>query len=101
HTGASAPAPPALSQGGLRPVPVQKVSRSEGEPEGRRHTVQEGDTLYGLAMRYYSDGAKFVNIYRANRDVLKAPDRLEAGAGLIIPAVPGTTELASDGTDAR
>ena len=54
----------------------------------RRHTVAEGDTLYGLAEHYYGDGEQFIEIYQANRDVMKRPDRLEVGTVLIIPDLP-------------
>jgi nucleoid-associated protein YgaU len=54
----------------------------------RRHVVQQGDTLYGLARRYYQDDRKFVDIYRANQDVLTTPDPLMPGTDLVIPEVP-------------
>jgi nucleoid-associated protein YgaU len=55
---------------------------------GRFHTVQEGDTLTGLAQRYYGDGDKSAAIYRANRGVLDALDRLPPGTELLIPDLP-------------
>jgi nucleoid-associated protein YgaU len=64
-----------------RPVPAKKTSRTEL----RRHTVQEGDTLYTLALHYYGDGDRFVDLYRANRHVIQTPDRLPAGTVLTIP----------------
>jgi nucleoid-associated protein YgaU len=54
----------------------------------RRHTVAADDTLYGLAEKYYGDGDRFIDIYDANRDVLKRPDRLEVGTVLVIPDLP-------------
>jgi nucleoid-associated protein YgaU len=52
---------------------------------GRRHTVAQGDTLFSLADRYYSDPSKFVRIYDANKDSLAAPDHLTPGTVLVIP----------------
>jgi nucleoid-associated protein YgaU len=52
---------------------------------GRRHTVAQGDTLFSLADRYYSDPSKFVRIYDANKDSLVTPDRLAPGTVLVIP----------------
>lgn len=52
-----------------------------------RHVVQEGDTLYSLARRYYNDDAKFVDIYQVNRNVLTRPDELAPGTVLILPGV--------------
>jgi nucleoid-associated protein YgaU len=57
-------------------------------PTGRQHTVAQGDTLYGLAERYYGDGERFVDLYQSNRAVLKRPDRLEVGTVLVIPDLP-------------
>jgi nucleoid-associated protein YgaU len=52
-----------------------------------KHTVKEGETLFSLAQRYYKDGTKFVEIYRANQAMLREPDRLEPGTDLVIPGV--------------
>jgi nucleoid-associated protein YgaU len=62
---------------------------SEGPSvRGRRHTVQAGETLFSLALHYYKDGARFVDIYRTNQEVLRTPDRLEPGTVLVIPGLP-------------
>jgi nucleoid-associated protein YgaU len=49
------------------------------------HTVQDGETLFTLAQRYYNDGERFIEIYRRNRDVLRTPDSLPPGTVLVIP----------------
>jgi nucleoid-associated protein YgaU len=55
-------------------------------PQGaRHHIVQEGETLFNLAQRYYNDGDKSGEIYRVNRNVLKTPDALPPGTVLVIP----------------
>lgn len=51
----------------------------------RYHTVEAGDTLYGLARRFYGDGRQWRRIYQANLDVIKNEKRLEPGTQLIIP----------------
>ena len=50
-----------------------------------KHTVKEGETLFSLAQHYYKDGARFVEIYLANQETLREPDRLEPGTVLVIP----------------
>ncbi|MEE9295267.1 MAG: LysM peptidoglycan-binding domain-containing protein [Phycisphaerae bacterium] len=52
---------------------------------GSTHTVANGDTLYGLARRYYGDASRWKDIYEANRDVLRSPDVLLVGQELDIP----------------
>src|SRR5262249_6266543 len=78
------PAPPLAPNGQRRGVPVRPTSWPKQE-SARRHTVAEGETLYGLAERYYGDGERFIDLYQANRQVLKRPDRLEPGTVLEIP----------------
>lgn len=81
--------PPAgPGNGQRRPAPGRPTSRVTAVGGPREHTVGEGDTLYGLAERYYGDGERFVDLYRHNRGVLKRPDRLEVGTVLVIPDLP-------------
>jgi nucleoid-associated protein YgaU len=81
--------PYAAPRNTYRPVKARPTSRSTADDETaageQRHTVQEGDTLFALARRYYGDGDKFVEIYRANREVLQTPDQLPPGTVLVIP----------------
>jgi hypothetical protein len=55
---------------------------------GRRHVVQNGDTLMNLAQKYYGDKEQFSTIYSFNREQVHAPDRLTPGTVLIIPDLP-------------
>jgi nucleoid-associated protein YgaU len=79
-------APAAPDSGQPRRVAARPTSRVS-RPAPRQHTVEEGDSLYELAKRYYGDGERFTDIYQANRTVLKRPDRLEVGTVLVIPNV--------------
>ena len=53
------------------------------------YTVRAGDTLVAIARKYYgNDGERlWKNIYEANRQVLRDPNRLAAGQKLVIPQV--------------
>jgi len=51
----------------------------------RRHELTRGDTLSALAERYYGDPARWVDIWRANRNLAARPDALVAGTSLLIP----------------
>lgn len=53
--------------------------------ESRWHTVQDGETLFSLAQRYYGDGARYMFIYRVNRDRLGSPEELSPGTVIEIP----------------
>jgi nucleoid-associated protein YgaU len=49
------------------------------------YQVQSGDTLSKVAQKFYGDSAKYRQIYDANRDVLKDPDKINVGQKLKLP----------------
>jgi tetratricopeptide (TPR) repeat protein len=57
------------------------------EPEFLVHTVRAGDTLAGLAERYYGDRSRLEVIWETNQ--LPPNPRLVAGTTLKIPEIPG------------
>lgn len=79
-------APPASAKP-ARPAKSVSLSRT-----ARHHTVQEGDTLFSVARHYYGNCDRFVELYRANRQTLKAPDHLPPGTVLTIPDVAAGAE---------
>jgi nucleoid-associated protein YgaU len=69
-----------------RPANTNPPARTETPPAGgKKYVVEDGDTLMGLARRYYGSGEKFDVIYQANRDQLTTTDRLRPGMVLTIP----------------
>lgn len=55
--------------------------------ETKYYTVVSGDSLSKIAKREYGDGNKWPQIFEANRDILKDPDRIQPGQKLKIPAL--------------
>ena len=53
---------------------------------GRTHTVQRGETLTGIAQKYYGRASEYQKIFEANRDKLSDPDKVREGMNLVIPA---------------
>ena len=51
------------------------------------HTVQTGNTLWGIARREYGDGVLYVQIYEANRDLIRDPDLIFPGQVFTLPDV--------------
>jgi len=49
------------------------------------YTVAKGDTLAGIADKFYGKRSQWNLIYEANRDRLEAPEKLKIGQVLIIP----------------
>jgi LysM repeat protein len=56
------------------------------QPAARTYTVQPGDTLYRIALRYYGDGNYWPGLYQANRSKISNPNLIYAGQALTIPA---------------
>ncbi len=51
----------------------------------RTYTVQQGDTLYGIARHTYGRGTEWKKIFRANRAQLGNPDQIHEGMVLKLP----------------
>ncbi len=60
------------------PTPTNRAST-------RVHTVVKGDTLYGLARRYYQDSTRAKDIFAANRTKMRSQNDLQVGMRLVIP----------------
>ena len=52
--------------------------------ESISYTVQEGDTLWKIAEKYYGSGAYWEKIYQDNSGVISNPDKIYAGQVLVI-----------------
>ncbi len=52
----------------------------------KKHVVVSGDTLSGIAKKYYDDAGKYMVIYKANKELIgDNPDLIQPGMDLIIP----------------
>lgn len=72
----------------VQPAPARtEPTRPAAKPasSGRTHTVVRGDTLFSIAQKYYSNRAKWRDIYAANRDVMPNETALKPGMQLKIP----------------
>ena len=58
---------------------------TNSEPTPRIHTVQKGDTLSSISVKYYGSARQWRKIVAANSDTLPNPNRLTPGSKLIIP----------------
>jgi LysM repeat protein len=56
----------------------------------RKYTVRSGDTLFGIAKRFYGHGRYWHSLYQANRSKISHPDLIFAGQVLTIPSQPQT-----------
>jgi LysM repeat protein len=54
-------------------------------PATRSYTVQAGDTLYGIAQRYWGNGNYWPSLYQANRSKISNPNLIYVGQVVAIP----------------
>jgi len=55
-----------------------------------KYTVQKGDTLQKISQKYFGTTRRWMKIYEANKDTLKAPDKIYVGQVLNIPVDSST-----------
>ncbi|MEM7505117.1 MAG: peptidoglycan-binding protein LysM [Pseudomonadota bacterium] len=50
------------------------------------HTVEKGDTLWAISSKHLGNGARYEEIFEANKPMLSHPDKIYPGQMLRIPA---------------
>lgn len=66
-------------------VELRMVQRADETLQYRFYTVQPGDSLGAIAVRFYGSADRYDVIYGANRTTLSSPDLIRAGQRLVIP----------------
>ncbi|MBN2907114.1 MAG: peptidoglycan-binding protein LysM [Rhodobacteraceae bacterium] len=67
---------------------IEGVAEVEDAAEGHDpvfHTVQRGDSLWAIAQKTLGNGARYPEIFEANRPMLSDPDKIYPGQVLRIP----------------
>lgn len=62
-----------------------QVTKKKTTTAKKYHTVKKGDTLWGIAKKYYGNGAQYKKIYNANKSKIKNPDLIYVGQKFLIP----------------
>lgn len=56
-----------------RPATSSKSSsKKKSSSKGKSYTIKSGDTLWGIATRYYGSGTQYKKIYNANKSVIES-----------------------------
>lgn len=63
----------------------KSASAKPTAPAPRTHTVVSGDTLWGIAQKYYGNGTQWPKIFDANRDKIKDPHWIFPAQVFVIP----------------
>lgn len=64
---------------------VQTTRPATNAPQTKTYTVKKGDMLWGIAKKYYGNGAKYPTIYNANKGKIKNPNLIYVGQVFTIP----------------
>jgi LysM repeat protein len=66
-----------------------EATKEEKEPEAVIHVVKSGESLWGIAQKYFGDGSRYAEIVEANKGkypgLIKNPNLIHPGWELIIP----------------
>jgi nucleoid-associated protein YgaU len=85
--------PPEVPPPGPEPEPEDhpwpEPPHAKSEKPVRVHTVRGGDTLIRIAIEYYGSPDRYMEIYKANRDILADPEDIFPGQELVIPYLEG------------
>lgn len=90
-TAPTAPGPATAPAGGaalvMAAAPIMSTAEASPmeSPRLRTYTVQRGDTLQSLALRYYGSRSAWERIFQANRSGLPNKNQLKVGQQLVIP----------------
>lgn len=63
----------------------QNTNSTGQQQQQRTHVVKKGDTLWGLAKKYYGSGSKYPVIFNANKNLINNPDDIKDGWKLVVP----------------
>ncbi|MGJ8546886.1 MAG: peptidoglycan-binding protein LysM [Sulfitobacter sp.] len=75
-----------LAVGNVEGVAAVEDEVEGGEGEPTFHTVEKGDTLWAVAEKALGNGARYTEIFEANKPMLSHPDKIYPGQVLRIPA---------------
>ena len=76
------PSPEPTEAPTAEPTPVPSTTDQD---KVETYTIKRGDTLWGIAKRFYGNGGKWHDIQAANPDVTRNPRRIYAGTELTLP----------------
>jgi len=70
---------------GISEVKFDNLTAPAAEIKIEYYEIVSGDTLSGIAKKFYGKGSLYMRIFEANREVIKDPDKIYVGQKIRIP----------------
>ena len=70
---------------GIGKVEASELEAPPPEQKVEYYEIQKGDTLWAISSRFLGKGARYTEIFEANREVIKDPDLIYPGQKIRIP----------------
>ena len=70
---------------GVSEVKAEGLNAPAQEAKVEYYTIVSGDTLSGIAKKYYGKANAYMRIFEANREVIQDPDKIFPGQKIRIP----------------
>jgi nucleoid-associated protein YgaU len=70
---------------GITEVKTDNLAAPEATEKVEYYVIKSGDTLSGIAAKFYGKGSLYPRIFEANREVIKNPDLIYPGQKIRIP----------------
>ena len=70
---------------GVTEVKIEKLDAPEPAPEVQYYTIVSGDTLSGIAKKFYQNAMDYPKLFDANREVIQDPNLIYPGQKIRIP----------------
>lgn len=83
--GGAAPSIPEVSPDNTAGMEVRVVQRATDAVQARFYTVQSGDSLGAISIKFFGSIQHYETIFEANKGLLSSPDRIRVGQRLVIP----------------
>ncbi len=83
--GGAAPAVPEITPDNVQGLEVRVVQQANNDIQARFYTVQSGDSLGAISIKFFGSTDHYTAIFEANRGLLSSPDRIRVGQRLVIP----------------
>jgi nucleoid-associated protein YgaU len=84
-SGGAAPSIPEVSPDNTAGMEVRVVQRATDAIQARFYTVQRGDSLGAISIKFFGSIQHYETIFEANKGLLSSPDRIRVGQRLVIP----------------